>query len=80
VNSVSFIWQRPGSSDGVRIEASDPGKVLLVKNGNAVEDIWTLNDKKTIRFRQRGKHFPRNCLPMHVCGVLTTSADSANMG
>ncbi|OCT47113.1 hypothetical protein CLCR_02443 [Cladophialophora carrionii] len=51
--SVSFIWQRPGSSDGVRIEASDPGKVLLVKNGNAVEDIWTLNDKKTVRFRQR---------------------------
>ncbi|EXJ57410.1 hypothetical protein A1O7_07758 [Cladophialophora yegresii CBS 114405] len=53
VMSVCFIWQKPGSSDGVRIEASDAGKVLLVKNGNAVEDIWTLNDKKTIRFRQR---------------------------
>ncbi|KIW66034.1 hypothetical protein PV04_08243 [Phialophora macrospora] len=65
VISVSFIWRAPGSAGGVRIEASDPGKVLLVKNGNAVEDIWTLNDKQTIRFRQRGKHFPRNCLPMH---------------
>lgn len=35
--------------------ASDAGRVLLVKNGAAVEDIWTLNDKRTIRFFQRGK-------------------------
>ena len=52
--SVTFIWRRPGASDGVRIVASDRGKVLLIKNGQAVEDIWTLNHKNTIRFRQRG--------------------------
>ncbi|OQU95530.1 hypothetical protein CLAIMM_01718 [Cladophialophora immunda] len=53
VESVHFVWRKPGAPDGVMIEASDSGRVLLVKNGAAVEDIWTLNDKRTIRFRQR---------------------------
>ncbi|OAL26341.1 hypothetical protein AYO22_04259 [Fonsecaea multimorphosa] len=53
VDSVNFVWRKPGAADGVSIEASDSGRVLLIKNGAAVEDIWTLNDKRTIRFRQR---------------------------
>ncbi|KAJ9610594.1 hypothetical protein H2200_005371 [Cladophialophora chaetospira] len=53
VVSVTFVWRKPGSSDEVLIDASDHGKVLLIKNGQAVEDIWTLNEQKTIRFRQR---------------------------
>ncbi|OAL36320.1 hypothetical protein AYO20_04478 [Fonsecaea nubica] len=56
VESVHFVWRKPGASDGVLIEASDSGRVLLVKNGAAVEDIWTVNDKRTIRFRQREPH------------------------
>ena len=55
---MTFIWQKPGSSNEVKIEASDTGKLLLVKNGHAIEDIWTINEKKTIRFRQRGASFP----------------------
>ncbi|KIW23836.1 uncharacterized protein PV07_12005 [Cladophialophora immunda] len=53
LNPIHFVWRKPGAPDGVMIEASDSGRVLLVKNGAAVEDIWTLNDKRTIRFRQR---------------------------
>jgi hypothetical protein len=56
IDSVTFVWRKAGSDNSVVPEASDAGRLLLVKNGDAVEDIWTLNDKKTIRFRQRSMH------------------------
>ncbi|KIV80987.1 hypothetical protein PV11_08442 [Exophiala sideris] len=55
IQSLWFLFRKPGSTDstGVMIEASDPGRLLLIKNGAAVEDIWTLNDQRTIRIRHR---------------------------
>lgn len=55
IESVEFVYQRTPTSHAVVITASDDGKVLLLKNGSAVSDIWTLNTEKTIRFLQRGK-------------------------
>ncbi|KAK4948065.1 hypothetical protein LTR10_013119 [Elasticomyces elasticus] len=54
IQSLWFLWRKPGSTDEeVMIEASDPGRLLLIKNGAAIEDIWTLNDQRTIRIRHR---------------------------
>ncbi|KIX03123.1 uncharacterized protein Z518_06673 [Rhinocladiella mackenziei CBS 650.93] len=79
IETVTFVFQKTSSSERATIRASNAGKVMLVQKGSAVEDIWTLNDEKTIRFRQRVPTWD-NIIPYSTNGEELTAVVEQGSG